>query len=208
MVFLFVILVIVIAIITIKMKVEVENLQFNSYEKEHLRINYKVNIKIYIFRRLPIFKIKIDNNKVKRLLKNDKIMDKIKVEKNKIMLNRNDINKKTLKTLKNIKIDIKKLNLDINIGTENAALTAIIIPILSTIIAMSLRKKISKYNQNHVFKITPVYLNQNLINIDFSGIFEVKMIHIINTICMLNKERKSEKYERTSHRRPYGYSYE
>ncbi len=208
MVFLFVILVIVLAIITLKIKVEVENVRFNSYEKNHLRNNYKVNIKIYILGRLPIFKIKIDNNKIKQLIKNDIIMDKVKFEKNKIMLNKNDINMKTLKTLKNIKIDIKKLNLDINIGTENAALTAIIIPILSTILAISLRKHINKYNQNHVFKITPIYINQNLINIDFSGIFEVKMIHIINTICILKKERKIDKYERTSHRRPYGYSYE
>lgn len=208
MVFLFVILIIVIAIITLKIKVEVENVQFNSYEKDHLKNNYKINIKIYIFRKLPIFKIKIDNNKVKRLMKNDKIMEKVKVEKNKIMLNKKDINMKTLKALKNIKIDIKKLNLDINIGTENAAMTAIIIPILSTIIAINLRNQMSKYNRNHVFKITPIYMNQNLINIDFSGIFEVKMIHIINTICILNKERKSERYERTSHRRSYGYSYE
>lgn len=208
MVFLFVILLIVIAIITLKIKVEVENVQFNSYEEEHLKNNYIINIKIYIFRKLPIFKIKIDNNKVRRFLKNDKIMGKVKAEKNKIILNKNDINMKTLKALKNIKIDIKKLKLDINIGTENAATTAVIIPILSTIIAISLRKKINKYNQNHVFKITPIYMNQNLININFSGIFEVKMIHIINTICILNKERKIDKYERTSHRRPYGYSYE
>ena len=208
MVFLFVILLIVIAIITLKIKVEVENVQFNSYEEEHLKNNYIINIKIYIFRKLPIFKIKIDNNKVRRFLKNDKIMGKVKAEKNKIILNKNDINMKTLKALKNIKIDIKKLKLDINIGTENAATTAVIIPILSTIIAISLRKKINKYNQNHVFKITPIYMNQNLININFSGIFEVKMIHIINTICILNKERKIDKYERTSHRRPDGYSYE
>ena len=68
-------------------------------------------------------------------------------------------------------------------------------------------KKVENYkNQN--FTIKPIYINQNLINILIDGIFEIKMIHIINIIYILNKKEGVKKYERTSNRRSYDYSYE
>ena len=87
-------------------------------------------------------------------------------------------------------------------------ITALIIPIISTFIAMFLSQKVKKYNDNQKFLIQPVYINQNLINIEFSGIFQIKMMHIINTIFIVNKKRKGDKNERTSHRRSYDYGYE
>ena len=69
-------------------------------------------------------------------------------------------------------------------------------------------QKVKKYNNRQKFSIQPIYVNQNLINVDFSGIFQIKMIHIINTICMINKKRKGDKNERTSNRRFYDYGYE
>ena len=58
------------------------------------------------------------------------------------------------------------------------------------------------------FNVTPIYNNPNLINIEFSGIFEIKMIHIINIIYILNKKEGVEKNDGTSNRRAYDYSYE
>ena len=98
------------------------------------------------------------------------------------------------------------MNLNIALGTEDAAITAFIIPIISTFIAMFLSKRVQRYNNNQKFSIQPVYINQNLINIEFSGIFQIKMIHIINTICIV--KRKGDKNERTSNRRTYDYGYE
>ena len=57
------------------------------------------------------------------------------------------------------------------------------------------------------YNVEPIYNSQNLINIAISGIFQIKMIHIINTIYVLNKKGGIE-YERTSNRRSYDYSYE
>ena len=126
----------------------------------------------------------------------------------KIIENRKNIDKETIKALKNIKIQVEKINLKILIGTENASLTAFIVPVISTIIAITLREQIKKYNENQKFLIQPIYINQNLINIECSGIFEIEMIHIINTICIVNKKRKGDKNERTSNRRSYDYGYE
>mgnify|MGYP000162843410 CR=1 FL=1 len=69
-------------------------------------------------------------------------------------------------------------------------------------------RKIKKINNMQKFEIQPVYINKNLINILVSGIFEIRMIHIINTICTMKKEGKGDKNERTSNRRAYDYSYE
>lgn len=109
--------------------------------------------------------------------------------------------------MKKIKINIKKINLRINIGTENASLTALLVAIISSITGIVFRKSIID-SKKQSFRIVPVYINKNLINIAVSGIFEIKMIHIINIMYVLNKKEGVKKNERTSNRRTYDYSYE
>ena len=41
--------------------------------------------------------------------------------------------------------------------------------------------------ENEKFVIMPVYKNKNFINIDFTGIFEIKMISIINIFLNIRK---------------------
>lgn len=206
MVFLFIILLILLAIFTIKIRLQVRNLDYTSIKinERNLNKDYKFIITIYVFYIIPIFKLKINSSK---LMNNQKLREKIKLEEIKILKDKSNFDLKIFKSLRNLKVDIKDINLKIKISTENAAATAIIIPILSTIIAIFLRNKIRRY-KNQQFIIEPVYLNKNMIKIFLEGIFEIKMIHIINTICIVNKERKSDKYERTSNRGTYDYSYE
>lgn len=206
MVFLFIILLILLAIFTIKIRLQVRNLDYTSIKinERNLNKDYKFIITIYVFYIIPIFKLKINSSK---LMNNQKLREKIKLEEIKILKDKSNFDLKIFKSLRNLKVDIKDINLKIKISTENAAATAIIIQILSTIIAIFLRNKIRRY-KNQQFIIEPVYLNKNMIKIFLEGIFEIKMIHIINTICIVNKERKSDKYERTSNRGTYDYSYE
>ena len=196
-------------ILTIRLKIEFVNLKFTSVSKEHMNNDYRIKIKIYTFQRLLMFKINIDNKKISRALKNQKIDKIIKKQKEKIIIDKNKIDKNVLEGIKKLKIELNEMNLKISVGTENAAITAFIIPIISTFLSIFLSKKINKFNSKQIFSIAPVYINENLINIEFSGIFQIKMIHIINTICIVNKKkRKGEKNERTSNRRAYDYSYE
>ena len=206
MVFILICLIIILMIITIRIKIKFNDFEFNSQNKEHLNKNYKIEITVYTFKFIPIFKIKITNKKIKKALSNEKIRKTINEQKIKIIENRKNID--TIKKIKNIKIEIDEMKLDIILGTEDAAITAFIIPIISTFIAIFLGKKVSKCNDKQIFSIRPVYLSQNLINIKFSGIFQIKMMHIINTICIVNKKRRGDKNEPTSHRKSYDYSYE
>ena len=207
MVFLFIIL-IIIMFITIKIKFEIQNLKISTNEKPHLNKKYQIKIVIYTLGFIPILNIKLNNKKIKKIINNQKIKEKIKQQETKIIENKANIDKELIISLKNIKTEVKEINLKIRIGTENASLTAFTIPVISTFIAIFLSKQIKKYNDKQVFLVEPVYLDKNLLNIEFSSIFQIKMIHIINTICIVNKKRKGDKNERTSNRRPYDYGYE
>ena len=209
MVFLLIFLIIILMVITLKIKINFTDFEFNTQKHNKLEKDYKIKITIYTFNKIPIIKTKITNEKIQQIIKNPKIKEAIKNQETKLIENRKDIDINVIKSIKNIKIEIEEIQLKITIGTENAATTAFIIPILSTIIATVLSRNVKKYNNKQTFEITPVYINQNLLNIEFSGIIQIKMIHIINTICIVNKKkRKGDKNERTSNRRSYDYSYE
>ena len=194
--------------ITIKIKFEIQNLKISTNEKPHLNKKYQIKIVIYTLGFIPILKIKLNNQKIKKIINNQKIKEKIKQQETKIIENKANIDKELITSLKNIKTEVKEINLKIRIGTENASLTAFTIPVISTFIAMFLSKQIKKYNDKQVFLVEPVYLDKNLLNIEISSIFQIKMIHIINTICIVNKKRRDDKNERTSNRRSYDYGYE
>lgn len=204
MVFLFVFLVfILILLIFSKIQIQIDNLSFSSNRIRHINKDYQIIIKLLVFSKIPIFKYNITKTKLEKL----RLKEKVRNIDFKILKNRNKFDKKMLKATKKINISIKKIKLYIELGTENASLTSIIIPIVSTVIANIFYKKVENYkNQN--FTIKPIYINQNLINILIDGIFEIKMIHIINIIYILNKKEGVKKYERTSNRRSYDYSYE
>ena len=205
MVFLFIFLLVFMIFFCIlifsKIRIEIINFRFTSMNKKHLNENYKIIIKLRIFNKFTIFKIILTKNKLKNLnLKQDAKIIRTKIIENKI-------DKRVFKIIKNIKIIIKRLNLSIDIGTEDASLTALLVAIISSITGVIFRKSIID-SKKQIFKIVPVYVNKNLININVSGIFEIKMIHIINIIYILNKKEGVKYNERTSNRRAYDYSYE
>lgn len=190
MVFLFIgilILDITLIIYFSNIQVEINNLKFSSVTREHINNDYKVLIKWRILGKLPIKKIKITQSKLKKINIKEK-MKNIDLDKFK---NSNIIDKKNIKALKKLNIEIERLNLYIDIGTENAMLTAIAIPTISTLISIIINKGVQDYN-NAKYKVNTIYINQNIINIIFSGIFELK---IRNIIYVLSK-REGAKFEK------------
>ena len=213
MVFLFILAILVIAFVTTRIKIKIDNFEFNSQKNincnnSHINSNYKIETVFYIFNFLPIFKTNITDEKVKKMSESQNVKNMLNKQKTRLFEDENKIDLKDLRKLKNLKIDSQKFDLRLLIGTEDAALTAFIIPVISSTVAIVLRKKFEKFNENHYFEISPIFIDKNLVNIKFSGIFQVKMIHIINTICVINKKRKGDINERTSNRRSYDYSYE
>lgn len=199
------IIALIVILIFSKIRIQIVNFKFSSQTQRHINKDYKIVIKLYAFGFIPILKISITKEKLKKL----KIKEKIKNVDLSYLEKNPSFNKEIWKAIKKLNVSIKNINLHVDLGTENASLTSILVPAISTVIAIILRKKVKNF-ENQIFMIQPIYQNRNLVNLYISGIFEIKMSHIINIIYMLNKkERKGVKeYERTSHRRPYDYSYE
>lgn len=208
MVFLFVLIAIIILAVILsfsKIRIQIVNFRFDSQTKRHMNKNYEVILKLYVLGFLPILKINITKTKLEKI----KLKEKMKNIDFKFLEENPSLNREIWKAIRKLDIAIKNINLHIDLGTENACLTSILVPAISTVIAIVLRKKVKKF-ENQIFIINPIYQNQNLVNLFISGIFEIKMSHIINIIYIFNKKEKKgvKKYERTSHRRSYGYSYE
>lgn len=141
MVFLFILAIIFLLIIFSKIKIEIINFRFSSQTKRHINKDYEFIIKLYILSKIPILKINITKTKLERL----KLKEKIQNMDLKIIQDTNKFDKKLIASIKKINIDINKFNLKIELGTENACLTSMIIPVISTIISIFLRKNVKKF---------------------------------------------------------------
>lgn len=188
-----------------KIQIEFVNVRFSSNSKRHWNKDYKITFTLKILEWIPILKICLVKSKLEKMkwIKKFKKLDITTLEE------KVSWDKEMFQKIKDLDVLVKKINLHIDLGTENACLTSILVPAISTMIAIILRKKIKKW-ENQIFIINPVYQNQNMVKIDFSGIFEIKISHIISIMYyLIKKEKKGVKeYERTSNRGTYDYSYE
>ena len=206
-VFLFILLIVLfIAIIsTANIKIIIQNIRIENieialkilkiliYEKDDkLKLDFldyltfNLKIKLLIFSEIPIISIKLDNIKIKELIlkqieKEIKKNKDIKEDKKKAKA----ISKKIIPVF-----NLQKTNLNIELGTEDAAFTAIVSSIVSIFIAIALSHvaDVKKY-KNYNYKITPIYLNENVFFLQFSCIITSKILHIIKVMCK-NKEDK------------------
>ncbi len=215
MVFLFILLILLIitlSIVTSKIEIKLMPFILNSKKHKYVDDQSKVIIKLKLFEIIPIIKFTITNQKLKRLQKLFKMNEKIeKIEKieRDIIQNKDKIDVQLLAVAKEIgkSIEIKKLELAMELGTENAFLTSMLVAILSSAIAVGFSRTNVK-EKDVLYEIKPIYTSQNFVKIAISGIFQIKMVHIINIIYVLNKKGGMKNNERTSNRRSYDYSYE
>ncbi len=212
MVFLFImwiILIVTLIIITSKIEINIVNLIINSKNKGHIFNDSEFIIKLKIFEKIPIINIKLNKKKLKKIQQAWNMNEKIKKLEKDILQDKNKFDKEMIIGLREFSksIYMKELALQIELGTENAFFTAMLVAIFSSILSIWV-SKIHIRENNIAYKIQPIYRNENSIKIEFSGIFQIKLIHIINIIYVLNRKGGRKKYERTSNRRSYDYSYE
>ena len=212
MVFLFILLIflcLALVVLTSKLDIRIINLIIDSQSIKHLNDRYEIIIRLKIFGNIPILKFTINKNTLRKIQKSWKMNEKVKQLEKDILQNKDKFDMQMIKGLKEFSkgIYVDDLELEIEVGTKNAFLTSILVAFFSSILAISFSRIQLKEN-NIVYKIEPVYRNENSIKIEISGIFQIKLIHIINTIYVLNKKGGRKNHERTSNRRSYDYSYE
>ena len=196
-------------ILTSKLDIRIINLIIDSQSKKYINDRYEIIIKLKIFGNIPILRFTMNKNKLRKIQQSWKMNEKVKQLEKNILQNKDKFDMKMIKGVKEFSKNIymENLDLEVELGTENAFLTSMLVAFFSSILAISFSIMHVK-EKNIVYEIEPVYRNENFIKIEISGIFQIKLIHIINTIYVLNKKGGRKNHERTSNRRSYDYSYE
>ena len=183
-----------------QIKIQVSNFKFEISDKgKSINEEFKVIIKFNVFKWLNYFRFTINNDKLKEYNAKqsfDKIIKQIIQDKNS-KIKQSKSNKKNLK--------IERLDLRIDVGIEDAALTAIATGIGATILSFLIGKNINK-SEEIEWSINPIYNNDNLLKLDLNCIISIKLIHIIKRIYVMRKE--DDRNARTSNRKNFKYIYE
>lgn len=189
MFFIFAILIILgIIILNSKIQIRINNLDIATDRKEKIRKNFEIYLGIIIFNKKEILKINLKNIK------------KQKMDFKKILEQAKKIDKKMTKTIKlkkiikNLKFEIKEINLKIGIGTEDASVTAISVGTISAILGILLKEK--------KFKVSPIYEDRNVLKIKLNGIFRIDLIHYIYKTILKGRDKNERK---PSNRRTYAH---
>lgn len=197
-VFLFLLLLIVV-LATASIKIAIKNINIKNlddtikilnillYEKDDKLklsfldyLSFSIKIKLLAFKKLPILSIKLDNKKIKNIL--IKQIDK-EIRKHKNIEEDKQKAKKLSKKIVPL-LNLQKGNLELELGTENPAFTAIASSIVSIFIAIALPYVADvKKSKNYNYKITPIYLNKNVFFLQFSCILNIKLLQIFKAIC-------------------------
>ena len=196
-------------ILTSKLDIRMINLIIDSQSKKYINDRYEIIIKLKIFGNIPILKFTLNKSRLRKIKQSRKMNEKVKQLEKDILQNKDKFDRQVIKGLKEFSkgIYMEKLDLEVELGTENAFLTSMFVTIFSSILSIVF-SRIHVREKNIVYEIKPLYRNENSIKIEISGIFQIKLIHIINTIYVLNKKGGRKNHERTSNRRSYDYSYE
>jgi len=187
------------------LQIEIKNLKIGNKENQsRIKGKYEIKITLYFLEKIPLIWFKLNNTKLKKI-SNSKQFKKIEL---KAIKGNVKFNKKIIEAIKNIKIKISKLNLIINLGTEDAILTSYLIAFIASIIGIILPHITNENKINNVnYIVKPIYQNRNEYHISLNSIISIKIVHIIYSMLIFVKKGR-DKYERTSNRRSYAYRYE
>lgn len=169
----------IIAIHTSKIGIDIENLIIDTDAEEKINEDGKIYVYLLLFNKIKLFRKNVRNIPMKDVKFEASDFD-IKIFKNK------DIKINYFELIRNINIDIKNIDLNVKIGTEDAGITAILVGIFAGILGIIIKKP--KY------QILPIYANRNLLKINLNGIFTIYLIHYIYKFIKDNiKERFMDK---------------
>ena len=178
MFFLFILVIftiLIIAIHTSKIGIDIKNLIIDTDAEEKINEDGKIYVYLLLFNKIKLFRKNVRNIPMKDVKFETSDFD-IKIFKNK------DIKINYLELIQNINIDIKNIDLNVNIGTEDAGITAILVGILAGILGIIIKKP--KY------QILPIYANRNLLKINLNGIFTIYLMHYIYKFIKNNKKER------------------
>lgn len=185
---------IAIAIWNSKLEIKIYNLDISTARKETIKKGSEAILRIIIFNKIPIAKINL------KKLKNKKVNLGAVIERTKKLEQEGNKQKwliGLIKSLKDFKIEIKEADLKVELGTEDAAVTAITVGLIASILGIILK--------GQKFEIMPLYQDKNILNIKLNCIFRLNLMHYIYKTVSKGRDENERK---PSNRRAYAYSNE
>ena len=155
-----------IAIHTSRIGIDIENLIIDTEQPKEKMINEEGKIYVYL---LLFGKVKLLKKNVRTINKED-----LKFKKPNFKIN-------YIELVKNIDIDVEQIDLYIQLGTQDAASTAILVGTIAVILGIILKKP--KY------QVIPDYLNKNFLKIKLNCIFSRYLMQYIYKLILERKKR-------------------
>ncbi len=177
-----------------KLEIKIYNLDISTARKETIKKGTEAILRIIIFNKVPVVTINL------KKLKNKKINLGAVIERAKKLEQKGNKQKwlmGLIKSLKDFKIEIKEADLRIELGTQDAAVTAITVGLIASILGIILK--------GHKFEIMPLYQDKNILNIKLNCIFRLNLMHYIYKTVSKGRDENERK---PSNRRAYAYSNE
>lgn len=162
-----------------KIKIDIESFEINLN-----KINFKINLSLFLFGFIKIFTAKISEKGIKIFGKIYTFKAFFKKNLKDILKNKNE-DKKILKKLK-IKIDYA--NFKLKLGIDNVFITAFLVTAISGIIAITFNKKIKFAKLKKCKYVVLPEFNKNEIN--YKGILKLS-INCINLLNLINLNNKN-----------------
>lgn len=177
-----------------KLQIEIQNLDISTERTDVIKKDFKIYLGIIVFSKIQILKININKIKSKKI-DLGAILDRAK--KLELKTNKQEALIGFIKSLKHFKVEIINTDLKVGLGTEDAAITAILVGSIASILGIILRKQ--------KFEVVPIYQNKNILNIKLNCIFRINLIHYIYKTILKGRDENERK---PSNRRTYAYSNE
>lgn len=179
-------------------QIKIENLEISNIEldgrsvshikKGVLNTKYKFVISLYFLNRIKWISINLNNIKIRKIYRKMHL-DRIDIKKLE-----KDFSIAKFKELIKIKPNIKKLDLQINLGLKNVITVSYIIPIICTVLSIILTKYVEKRNINNIkYEVNPIYNRGNVYYISLNTLVNFRMLDILETGIRMYKISKNEK---------------
>ena len=143
--------------------------------------DFILKLKLCILKGFPIINFKVSDEGIARFLRKQ-------IRKNKLKKEEREIKKYVEEDKKQIEDDIPNINLEklklfMNVGTENASLTALSTSALTIIISIILPFLVDEpEEENYNYEITPIYSGKKTFNVNASLILSMPTVDIIKLI--------------------------
>ena len=143
--------------------------------------DFILKLKFCFLKKIPIINFKISDEGIARFLRKQ-------IRKNKLKKEEREIEKYAIEDKRQIEndipdINIEKLKLLMNIGTDNASFTALSTTAITILISILMPFLVDKVEEeNYYYEINPIYSGKSVFNINASLVLSIPAIDIIKLI--------------------------